>query len=54
MTFSGRTVDAPQMASWLQLLDGSTFPHPYGPTNWGFPPRVPIGGTTTGVEAGIP
>jgi NAD(P)-dependent dehydrogenase (short-subunit alcohol dehydrogenase family) len=54
MTFSGRTVDAPQMASWLQLLDGTTFPHPYGPTNWGFPPRVPIGGTATGVEAGIP
>jgi NAD(P)-dependent dehydrogenase (short-subunit alcohol dehydrogenase family) len=54
MTFSGRTVDAPQMASWMQLLDATAFPHPYGPTNWGFPPRVPIGGHATGVESGIP
>jgi NAD(P)-dependent dehydrogenase (short-subunit alcohol dehydrogenase family) len=54
MTFSGRTVDGPQMASWMQLLDATAFPHPYGPTNWGFPPRVPIGGHATGVESGIP
>jgi ribose/xylose/arabinose/galactoside ABC-type transport system permease subunit len=54
MTFSGRTVDAPQMASWMQLLDASTFPHPYGPSNWGYPPVVPIGGTATGVGSGVP
>jgi NAD(P)-dependent dehydrogenase (short-subunit alcohol dehydrogenase family) len=54
MAFSGRTVDAPQTAAWLDLLDATQFPHPYGPSNWGFPPRVPIGGTATGVESAIP
>ena len=54
MAFSGRTIDAPQLATWLQLVDTSTMPDPYGPTNWGYPPRVPIAGATTGVESGIP
>jgi NAD(P)-dependent dehydrogenase (short-subunit alcohol dehydrogenase family) len=54
MAFSGRTVDAPQMAAWLQLVDAGSLPHPYGPSNWGYPPRVPIAGATTGVESGVP
>jgi hypothetical protein len=54
MAFSGRTVDAPQLAAWLGLGDPSAFPHPYGPSNWGFPPRVPVGGHATGVESAIP
>lgn len=54
MTFSGRTVDAPQFASWCQLLDATTFPHPYGPTNWGHPPAIPIAGLAAGVATGVP
>jgi NAD(P)-dependent dehydrogenase (short-subunit alcohol dehydrogenase family) len=54
MAFSGRTVDAPQMAAWLQLVDVEALPHPYGPSNWGYPPRVPIAGAATGVESGVP
>jgi NAD(P)-dependent dehydrogenase (short-subunit alcohol dehydrogenase family) len=54
MAFSGRTVDAPQLVAWLGLVDVGVLPHPYGPSNWGFPPRVPIGGHATGVESNIP
>jgi NAD(P)-dependent dehydrogenase (short-subunit alcohol dehydrogenase family) len=54
MAFSGRTVDAPQLAVWAGLVDGSTLPHPYGPTGWGAPPAVPIAGATTGIESGVP
>jgi NAD(P)-dependent dehydrogenase (short-subunit alcohol dehydrogenase family) len=54
MVFSGRTVDAPQFAVWAGLVDGSTLPHPYGPSGWGAPPVVPIAGFTTGIESGVP
>jgi NAD(P)-dependent dehydrogenase (short-subunit alcohol dehydrogenase family) len=54
MTFSGRTVDAPQFSSWMQLLDSTTFPPAYGPANWGNPPVIPIAGQTTGVGGQTP
>jgi NAD(P)-dependent dehydrogenase (short-subunit alcohol dehydrogenase family) len=54
MAFSGRTVDAPQMSVWLNLVDGETLPHPYGPSNWGYPPFNSIGGTATGVASTTP
>jgi NAD(P)-dependent dehydrogenase (short-subunit alcohol dehydrogenase family) len=54
MSFSGRTVDAPQFAVWAGLVDGTTLPFPYGPTAWGAPPELAIGGQTTGVGGGVP
>ena len=54
MAFSGRTVDAPQLAAWLALADPATLPHPYGPTNWGYPPFNSIGGAATGVASATP
>ncbi len=54
MAFSGRTVDAPQFSVWADLVDGATLPHPYGPTNWGYPPFNSIGGTATGVASSTP
>ncbi len=54
MTFSGRTIDAPQMCSWLNLIDPSRLPHPYGPSNWGYPPFNSIGGTASGVNSATP
>ncbi len=54
MAFSGRTVDAPQMSVWLGLVDGAELPHPYGPTNWGYPPFNSIGGAATGVASTTP
>jgi NAD(P)-dependent dehydrogenase (short-subunit alcohol dehydrogenase family) len=54
MSFSGRTVDAPQFAVWANLIDAATLPHPYGPTNWGYPPFNSIGGAATGVASSTP
>jgi NAD(P)-dependent dehydrogenase (short-subunit alcohol dehydrogenase family) len=54
MAFSGRTVDAPQLSVWANLVDSSTLPHPYGPSNWGYPPFNSIGGTATGVASTTP
>lgn len=54
MAFSGRTVDAPQFCVWARTVDGTTLPHPYGPTNWGYPPFNSIGGTATGVASATP
>ena len=48
MAFSGRTVDAPQFSVWADIVAASTLPHPYGPSNWGYPPFNSIGGTATG------
>lgn len=54
MSFSGRTVDAPQFCVWAGLVDGTSLPYPYGPTSWGAPPAVAIAGQTTGVGGGVP
>ena len=54
MSFSGRTVDAPQFCVWARLVDGTTLPYPYGPAAWGAPPALPIAGQTTGVGGGVP
>jgi len=54
MSFSGRTVDAPQFSVWAGLVDGATLPFPYGPAAWGAPPEVAIAGQTTGVGGGVP
>lgn len=54
MSFSGRTVDAPQFGVWAGLFDGSTLPFPYGPAAWGAPPELAIAGQTTGVGGGVP
>lgn len=54
MAFSGRTVDAPQFCVWANLIDGDRLPHPYGPSNWGYPPFNSIGGTATGVASTTP
>ncbi len=54
MSFSGRTVDAPQFCVWAGLIDGTTLPFPYGPTAWGAPPELAIAGQTTGVGGGVP
>jgi NAD(P)-dependent dehydrogenase (short-subunit alcohol dehydrogenase family) len=54
MAFSGRAVDAPQLSVWANLVDPSTLPHPYGPTNWGYPPFNSIGGAATGVASTTP
>ncbi len=54
MAFSGRTVDAPQFCVWADLVEGRSLPHPYGPSNWGYPPFNSIGGTATGVASTTP
>ena len=54
MAFSGRTVDAPQLSAWAALVDPDSLPHPYGPSNWGYPPFNSIGGTATGVASATP
>ena len=54
MSFSGRTVDAPQFSVWAGLVDGTTLPFPYGPAAWGAPPELAIAGQTTGVGGGVP
>ncbi|MCP4908953.1 MAG: SDR family oxidoreductase [bacterium] len=54
MSFSGRTVDAPQFCVWAGLIDGTTLPFPYGPAAWGAPPEIAIAGQTTGVGGGVP
>ena len=54
MSFSGRTVDAPQFSVWAGLVDGASLPFPYGPTAWGAPPELAIAGQTTGVGGGVP
>jgi NAD(P)-dependent dehydrogenase (short-subunit alcohol dehydrogenase family) len=54
MAFSGRTVDAPQLSVWANLVDSAVLPHPYGPTNWGYPPFNSIGGAATGVASTTP
>lgn len=54
MSFSGRTVDAPQFCVWAGLVDGKALPYPYGPTSWGAPPAISIAGQTTGVGGGVP
>ena len=54
MSFSGRTVDAPQFSVWAGLVEGSELPFPYGPTAWGTPPEVAVAGQTTGVGGGVP
>lgn len=54
MSFSGRTVDAPQFSVWAGLVDGRTLPYPYGPAAWGAPPALAIAGQTTGVDGGVP
>jgi NAD(P)-dependent dehydrogenase (short-subunit alcohol dehydrogenase family) len=54
MTFSGRTVDAPQFCVWAGLVDGTALPYPYGPTGWGAPPDIAVAGQTTGVGSGVP
>lgn len=54
MSFSGRTVDAPQFGVWAGLFDGSVLPFPYGPTAWGAPPELAIAGQATGVGGGVP
>lgn len=54
MAFSGRTVDAPQFSVWANIVAASTLPHPYGPSNWGYPPFNSIGGTATGVTSTTP
>jgi NAD(P)-dependent dehydrogenase (short-subunit alcohol dehydrogenase family) len=54
MAFSGRTVDAPQFCVWASTVDATTLPHPYGPTNWGYPPFNSIGGAATGVNSATP
>jgi NAD(P)-dependent dehydrogenase (short-subunit alcohol dehydrogenase family) len=54
MSFSGRTVDAPQFCVWAGLVDGTSLPFPYGPEAWGAPPEVAVAGQTTGVGGGVP
>jgi NAD(P)-dependent dehydrogenase (short-subunit alcohol dehydrogenase family) len=54
MTFSGRTVDAPQFSSWAQILDATNYPAAYGPANWGNPSVIPVAGFTTGVGGQTP
>ena len=54
MAFSGRTVDAPQLSVWAELVDADALPHPYGPSNWGYPPFNSIGGAATGVASATP
>jgi hypothetical protein len=54
MSFSGRTVDAPQFSVWAGLVDGATLPFPYGPAAWGAPPELAIAGQSTGVGGGVP
>ena len=54
MAFSGRTVDAPQLSVWADLVDSESLPHPYGPSNWGYPPFNSIAGTATGVASTTP
>jgi len=54
MAFSGRTVDAPQLSVWAELVDADALPHPYGPSNWGYPPFNSIGGAGTGVASATP
>ncbi len=54
MSFSGRTVDAPQFCVWADMVDGNSLPYPYGPTSWGAPPGIAIAGQTTGVGGGVP
>ena len=37
MVFSGKTIDGPKFAPEHNLVDGRTFPDPYGPGKWGLP-----------------
>lgn len=37
MAFSGRSIDAPRFSVDAGLIDGTSLPAPYGPTNWGLP-----------------
>lgn len=54
MSFSGRTVDAPQFSVWAGLVDGATLSYPYGPSAWGAPPAVAVAGQATGVDSPVP